>query len=107
MSWRRQNYENHNTTETLIVVLERYVEEIIEYCNTIKQVIADCVEILAGDVVAERNCLKLQRYVENIESQTERIMELIEGLKAKVGDVDGVPPDWYLKKHPEWYDKRG
>jgi len=97
MKTQTQKYEN------LIKMLENYVEGTIKHCNVIMQASTDCVEFLHGDPVALDRNSNLQRCVENIQLNIELIMGIIKVLKEE--GIEGVPPDWYLEQHPEWYDE--
>lgn len=88
----------------LIEILEKYVKETTAHCDIIKQAGIDCVELMCDDPSAERCNSKLQRYVDGIQSALNQIYGIIEGLKEDA--IEGVPPDWYLEQHPEWYDER-
>jgi len=88
----------------LIGILEKYVKETEIHCEIMKQAGIDCVELMCDDPSAERCNSKLQATVENIQSALNQIYGVIEGLKLEA--IEGVPPDWYLEQHPEWYDER-
>lgn len=90
--------------KTLIEILEKYINETVYCCDIIVRASTDCSELIYGDPSVEKNKEKLQRYVENIKSKLETIYGIIGALKEDA--IEGVPTEWYLEQHPEWYDER-
>ncbi len=73
--------------EEMISVLQSFVSQVSEQCETMQTAGSTCVSNMEGDSAAEKSNAKLQECVSNIRSATESVQGIIAALQEELEDA--------------------